>query len=240
MRKKILLYLLIVLPFTGYTQMYENRILQYREGYKMILLKGDHALKPTDTSYLRFYEPDSSYRVKATFEAVTNIPPFQLKTINGGHGPVVSEFGIVYFNMDGAVITLHVFRLMTKPEFRMLARTIDSSNYDAIFFIPFYDNTNYKRTFGGGRYLDITGSSLVDGTLILDFNKACNPHAAYERGYPYIVAPLLQEDYSPGDAIERNLNPTIEDIDITTKKLLNTIRIDIEAGEKKFDRRAGK
>ena len=210
MKKIIIALLLTSLPIAIYAQDYAGQILQFREGYKMNLMKGVHAMKPEDTGYLRFYAPDPAYRAKAAFEPIAGALPFRLAIKNkaGDFGPEVRDYGIVYFNMNGAAITLHVYRIVTNPEFRVLARDIDNADENVILFIPFSDRTNYKETFGGGRYLDISAAALQSGNVIIDFNKACNPHTAYEKHYPYIVPP-------------------------------NSLPIEIKAGEKKFGHNPG-
>jgi len=210
MKSAVIIFLLTALHLMAGAQDYPAQILQYREGYKMSLMKGEHALKKEDTGYLRFYAPDPAYRVKATFEQITGTVPFRLhvKNKSGDFGPEVRDYGIVYFNMNGATITMHVYRIITKPVFRVLARDIDKTDENVILFIPFSDQTNYKETFGGGRYLDISAAALQSGNVIIDFNKACNPHTAYEKHYPYIIPP-------------------------------NSLPIEIKAGEKKFGHNPG-
>jgi len=119
MKKVVFVFLLSTLHWATNAQDYAAQILQYREGYKMSLMKGEHAMKPEDTGYLRFYTPDPAYRVKATFEQVTGTVPFRLgvKNKTGDFGPEVRDYGIVYFNMNGATITMHVYRIVTKPVF---------------------------------------------------------------------------------------------------------------------------
>ena len=141
--------------------------------------------------------------------------------------------------MNGSAITLYVFRLVSKPEFRVLARSIDNVMENVTLFIPFTDNTTYKSTFGGGRYLDVSAAALASGDVIIDLNKACNPHTAYEKGYPYVVTPLMQADYSPADIIANRLNPFEPNTNETTKVLMNAIHVDIRAGEKKFGHNPG-
>ncbi len=234
---KLFLFLLILLPFGVNAQLYEASILQYREGYKMSLMKGQDSLKAEDTSYLRFYEPDSAYRVKATFEQVTGTVPFTLSTKHGNFGPQVREYGIVYFNMNGAAITLHIYRILTKPKFRLLARAIKNTDEEVILFIPFADRTNYKETFGGGRYLDVSAANLASGNVIIDFNKACNPHTAYEKGYPYILLPTVLGQSTPVERYAERKHPS--EPDQLPRVQVNGLPIEIKAGEKKFGHNPG-
>ena len=232
MNCKVLLYILVLLPFGVHAQQYDASIRQYREGYKMSLLKGQDSLPAVDTGYLRFYEPNPDYCAKATFEQVTGTAPFRLPTRHGRIGPTVREYGIVYFNMKGASITLHVYRIMTKPKFRVLARAIDNPEENVILFIPFSDRTNNKETFMGGRYLDISAANLQSGNIVIDFNKACNPHTAYSMGYPYIIMPSVPVQSTPLEVYETRRHPD-EPSHMETVEV-NALNIEIQAGEKVF------
>ena len=48
---------------------------------------------------------------------------------------------------------------------------------DGSLWLPFYDQTNGKTTYPGGRYLDL--ELAADGTVEVDFNRAYNPLCAY-------------------------------------------------------------
>ena len=196
-------------PYLLGAQTYDASLLRYREAYKMSLLKGWQPLKPEDTAFVRFFEPDEDYCVKATFEQITGTAPFMMPSMHTSYGPQVKDYGIVYFSVKGAPITLHVFRLLTKPHFRIFANPADTTPEHTILFIPFTDRSNYKETFKGGRCIDVSAADLAKGKVIIDFNKAYNPHTAYEKGYPYIIPPD------------------------------NAIMVEINAGEKKFGRNPG-
>ncbi|HTE55941.1 MAG TPA: DUF1684 domain-containing protein [Kofleriaceae bacterium] len=51
-------------------------------------------------------------------------------------------------------------------------------------YVPFGDRTNRHETYGGGRFLYGKEES---GTLVLDFNRACNPPCAFN---PLVTCPL--------------------------------------------------
>lgn len=57
-------------------------------------------------------------------------------------------------------------------------------------FIPFRDATSGKKTYGAGRYLDLSPEEHLTaaGKWILDFNRAYNPWCAYNNNYacPYV------------------------------------------------------
>ncbi len=73
-----------------------------------------------------------------------------------------------------------------------------------LIFIPFYDLTNGKETYEGGRYLD--AEVLMPGyRIVVDFNYAYNPSCVYNEKY-VCVLPLEE----------------------------NRLKIEIRAGEKNF------
>ena len=156
--------------------------------------------------------------------------------MHGGAGPFVRVYGKVYFNMNGAKVTLYVYRMVSPPTFRVLARNLDNAGNDLILFIPFTDRTNYKETFAGGRYLDVSAASLQSGEVIIDFNKACNPHTAYEKGYPYIVMPLEATQSAPVQWAETRKQRDAPEVNTVS---VNEIPFDIKAGEKIFGNHPG-
>jgi uncharacterized protein (DUF1684 family) len=62
--------------------------------------------------------------------------------------------------------------------------------YKDYLFLPFKDETNGFETYGGGRYMDVRISTLKDGKIILNFNKAYNPYCAYGDGFNCPIPPL--------------------------------------------------
>ena len=56
--------------FSANAQGFESELMQHREAYKKeFLTTASSPLKADDLPYLRFYAPDSSYRLRATFVA---------------------------------------------------------------------------------------------------------------------------------------------------------------------------
>lgn len=95
-----------------------------------------------------------------------------------------------------------------KFRFQLEGRTYSVELYKSILgdnlFIPFYDKTNGKETYEGGRYLD--SEILMPGyRMVLDFNYAYNPSCAYNEKF-VCVLPLEE----------------------------NRLDVEIRAGEKKF------
>ena len=202
MLNRLIFIFLFTLPLPVRAQpSYFEDMLDYRQGYKESLLNGRHGLKPEDTGYLRFYDIDPNYQVQAFFVIVTGTKPFPIKTMHGGISKSVRMYGYIYFNLMGAALKLYVSRFLNMENNAELGDQL---------FIPFTDRTNYRETFQGGRYLDLSTNDIKDGKVIIDFNKCYNPHTAYEMGYPYVVPPPV-----------------------------NRLRIDIKAGEKIFGHNPG-
>ncbi|GAA4453379.1 DUF1684 domain-containing protein [Nibrella saemangeumensis] len=160
---------------------YAGQIRQHREEYKAGFLKSPNSpLKTeTDVSYLRFYEPDSTYRFEADVRLTPEAEPFDMPTYEGLHKPYV-QYAVLTFTHKGKPYQLALFRslqLMRTPQYR---------DY---LFLPFKDITNGEETYGGGRYLDFKLGDIKNGRLTLDFNKAYNPYCAFSDGYACPVPP---------------------------------------------------
>lgn len=80
--------------------------------------------------------------------------------------------GRVRFEVDGQPVTLSVFKDVERGR----------------YFLPFRDGTSGKESYGAGRYLD--PKARPDGTLVVDFNYAYNPHCAYGEGWSCPIPPL--------------------------------------------------
>ena len=93
--------------------------------------------------------------------------------------PTYQPIGTLEFRLAGKKQRLTVYRsppLSAKPE------------YAHSLFVPFTDLTNGAATYGGGRYLDLTGP--LGPTVDLDFNKAYNPYCAYGGKYSCPLPPV--------------------------------------------------
>ena len=152
----------------------------FRENYKREFTKTSKSpLKKEDLKYLQFYDPDSTFRIPATFKRVRNTRSFEMPTYSGVKKTYV-EYGTVKFKIAGKRQTLTIYRslsLQTLPQ------------YKDYLFLPFKDKTSGIDSYGGGRYIDLKTSDVKDGTFMLDFNKAYNPYCAYSDGYSCPIPP---------------------------------------------------
>jgi uncharacterized protein (DUF1684 family) len=125
-----------------------------------------------DFKGMMFYPLDLSYRVTATW-----VPSEGQKTVEIPNvlGDVTSEPspGQVVFKLNGA-------------ELRLTALGGDAKN--GLFFV-FNDLTAKNETYPGGRFLET--DPVVDGKVVLDFNRAHNPPCAVT---PYATCPLAPKE----------------------------------------------
>jgi hypothetical protein len=147
-----------------------------------VIVRGERVgirVKDTDSAAVRrfhgltFYPLDMNYRVTATW-----VPSDGKKTIDIPNvlGDVTSTpvVGTVVFKTGG-------------QEMRLTALGGDSSQ--GLFFV-FNDLTAKKSdTYPGGRFLDT--DPVVNGTVVLDFNRAYNPPCART---PYATCPLAPKE----------------------------------------------
>jgi uncharacterized protein (DUF1684 family) len=66
---------------------------------------------------------------------------------------------------------------------------IKDTAYADHLFLPFYDETNSKETYGGGRYLDLAIRNIRNGNIVIDFNQAYNMYCVYADGYACPIPP---------------------------------------------------
>ncbi|MDC6362665.1 MULTISPECIES: DUF1684 domain-containing protein [Flavobacteriaceae] len=130
-----------------------------------------------DFEGLDFFEPDTTYVVKAKFVLTPDAVPFLLPTTTDRKSREV-VYGIAYFTLNGSEHQLEVYQSLD---------LMDDEGYEDYLFLPFLDETNGAETYGGGRYIDL---SIPEGdTLVIDFNKAYNPYCVYNKKYSCPLVP---------------------------------------------------
>lgn len=171
----------VLANLSGFSQNnYSRQIAAHREEYKADFLKSPKSpLKQDDLKYLRFFEPDSTYRVEATVERTPNAEPFDLPTYDGQKKPYV-KYAIVTFRVNNKPYQLAIYRSL---------QLVRLPQYRDYLFVPFKDLTNGRETYGGGRYLDLRLTDIKEGSVVLDFNKAYNPYCAYSDGFACPIPP---------------------------------------------------
>ena len=112
---------------------------------------------------LNYYFPQAELRFKTPFMEEAGTDTVSLTKRKGELVPYIRR-GHVAFTNQGQVYRLDVFG------------PADSAAGDFLW-LPFFDETSGKDTYGGGRYLDVKVES--EGMVDLDFNYAYNPLCDY-------------------------------------------------------------
>jgi uncharacterized protein (DUF1684 family) len=172
--KKYLLVLLCFLSLNSFGQSFKEQINVFRKAYMADFLTDKSSpLGKDDLQFLRFYDADSTYRVEAKVEILTNPAPFIMPVFTGT-GREHVPYARLTFTLNGKTQQLTVYRNTA------LAKMAEYHDY---LFLPFTDATNGKDTYHGGRYIDMRDSDFKANTVIIDFNKAYNPYCAFSGRY---------------------------------------------------------
>lgn len=178
--KSCLSILLILMSTSVIAQNYKAQIEQHREAYKADFLKETRSpLKEADLKHLHFYEPDSTYRVRAKVTLLKNQKIFNMPTYDGTSKEFI-RYANVSFNLNGKPFQMVLYK--------NIALAMNPA-YKDYLFLPFTDETNNQTTYGGGRYIDLKISAINKKSIEIDFNKAYNPYCAYSDGYRCPVPP---------------------------------------------------
>ncbi len=201
----LIIFLLAILPLCAYGQSYNynDSIARYWQQYKNDFLTDAHSpLTAEDTAYLRFYPTNAAYSITTHFTRTPDSKPFTMLTHSGARKNY-SEYGYATFKIKGTPCTLHIYQAIDLIK--------KDSKYNDYLFIPFTDETNYKETFGGGRYLDLSTKEIHGDKLVIDFNKCYNPYCAFKGGYACPIPPK-ENDLSIGiEAGEKLFGKDVKD-----------------------------
>jgi uncharacterized protein (DUF1684 family) len=128
---------------------------------------------------LDFFQPDTSYVVRAKFVLTPEALPFLMPTTTDRKSEEV-VYGIAHFKLNGKEHQLEIYqnrKLMLDEEFK---------DY---LFLPFSDHTNGKESYAGGRYIDL--SIPKTDSIVIDFNKAYNPYCTYNKKFSCPIVPSV-------------------------------------------------
>ncbi len=125
---------------------------------------------------LVFFEPNDSFRVTATYTALSTLQPVLVPLTHRAAPEPYVRVGRLQFTLNGRSCTFTALRRPAEPA-------------DAPLFIPFLDRTNGGTSYGGGRYLDVPAPAVGAATVTLDFNLAYAPTCAHVPGYECPVPP---------------------------------------------------
>ena len=128
---------------------------------------------------LEFFALDSKYKVDAKITKTPDAPTFNFPTTTD-RVAVYEKYGVVSFTIEGKDFQLEIYQDENPQE-----------KYKNHLFLPFFDNTNGKTSYEGGRFVDVltTDENVEKGTITIDFNKAYNPYCAYSDRYSCPITP---------------------------------------------------
>jgi uncharacterized protein len=154
---------------------HEDEMAAWREQRKAKLAAQEHSPLKTEKALakLSYYPADSAYRVVATVRLLTDAPPIKVKyALYGVPAGEIRPYALLSFSLRNQPYVLTVYQNV--PESGELVR-------DERLSLSFKDATSGKKTYGGGRWLDISADDLQYNTVLLDFNKAHNQLCAYAK-----------------------------------------------------------
>lgn len=181
MKKGVVLLLLSLFTFGIHGQnSYKDSIEKYRDGhYGAFINLADGPLSLADKPYLDFFSPDENYKCDCQVTFTPEAAPITFKTYSNIEKPY-KKFAIFQCTVKGESLEISAFTSLLH---------VNHPVYKNRLFIPFMDYSNGESTYGGGRYLDVQKSDIMDGKITVDFNKAYNPWCAYSEGYNCPIPP---------------------------------------------------
>jgi uncharacterized protein (DUF1684 family) len=144
-------------------------VLQLGDLSFFVIRRGDRfALRVRDRAHparldfagIETYPADPAWRIAARFEPYRPPKPIAVPTVLGTIDEQESP-GAAVFEVAGRVLRLDAL-----------------GGDDGRLFLIFADETNGRKTYGGGRFLYAEPPS-ADGGVVLDFNRAYNPPCAF-------------------------------------------------------------
>ena len=162
-------------PLMGKTPYQQKLNASYKDASKSPLKKKDLR----NFKGLDFFPIDSSFIIKASFTATENAPTFEMATTTD-RKPLYKEYGILNFTLNGKDCKLTIYQ--SQDDLR-------DEKYKDYLFLPFTDNTSGEESYGGGRYMDVMTTDIIDGKITLNFNNTYNPYCAYNDRYSCPLTP---------------------------------------------------
>lgn len=118
---------------------------------------------------LKYFEPDSRFRINADLEEIENKNMVVLKTSDNKEQRYI-DYAWASFSIDGVQCKLKILEV------------IDNGPFKGTLFLAFADQSSAIETYGAGRYLDVKKTPGAS-SITLDFNEAYNPYCAYSDSF---------------------------------------------------------
>lgn len=176
----ILLFILYSCSSNKTISLYKEALNEYRETYKNGFLNNTRSpLTAEDLPYLDFFDADKNWKLNCTCQKVTDAKPFEMPTYSGVTRTYILH-SLASCNYKQRTITLQLYKNIHQPV---------NPVYKNNLFLPFKDFTNNESTYGGGRYINLQDTDIIDNKIEIDFNKSYNPWCAYSDGFNCPIPP---------------------------------------------------
>ncbi|NVK27111.1 MAG: DUF1684 domain-containing protein [Flavobacteriia bacterium] len=127
---------------------------------------------------LPFFPLDTTWMIWAEVILTPDSVPFEMPTTTS-RKPIYRQYAILRFEHADSTYDLAVYQSQS-----LLKR----EGFEDYLFLPFGDQTNGFKSYGGGRFLDLR---IPEGdSIYIDFNRAYNPYCAYSGRYSCPKVPL--------------------------------------------------
>lgn len=182
--KSILTICLICIGLNGFSQWKTKDVTTFQKEINEWYASKEHSPFKGDAQenfeHLNFFPINEDFIVKATFHQAKKKKERTFGTSSGSNRKMI-EYGTVEFELKGKSYSLVVLESLNKRD----------PEYADYLTLGFFDKTNGKSTYGGGRYLGLWKNELIDGEFVmLNFNLAYHPYCAYTKGYSCLIPPL--------------------------------------------------
>lgn len=130
---------------------------------------------------LSFFPIDNKFKVTANLKKLNDSTVYKFNTTTSR---IVEyhKYGILTFVIDNKKHSLNLFKSVNSYG--------NKAKYSNSLFLPFYDKTNGKTSYKGGRFIELkTFNISKDKTIVIDFNQAYNPYCAYNSKYSCPIVP---------------------------------------------------
>jgi len=152
----------------------------YRDQYKNGFLNDPRSpLGSEDLPYLAFFDAAEDLKLKCSCTKATESKPFEMPTYSGVTRTYILH-SIAKCPYQGQIFTLELYKNIHQPI---------NPLYKNNLFLPFKDETSGDSTYGGGRYINLMATDIINDKIIIDFNKAYNPWCAYSAGFNCPIPP---------------------------------------------------
>jgi len=167
---------------TSLSKAYENQISELRS-YKDEKFKNPNTSPISEENIknfkgLNYFNIDGSWKVQAQFKK-QKLPKYQNLYEGKDVKHIHQLVGILSFTVRGKLYNLQAYSSVGQAPH--------------LLFVPFLDDTNGKKTYAGGKYVEAVKSKNEKYTI--DFNTSYHPYCLYNEEFQCAVCPA--ENYIP-------------------------------------------